>query len=268
MKLYAYGIIDSNDQISEPIYGLRGAAVYNISYRDIGVVASELNGPIEETCSNVLEHEGVVERIMESFTVLPVKFHTIFDAKENVLSTMGDYYTDFKDNLNRLHNKVEFGIKVIWPANKIKDRIIASYKKNMHKINILANSPGKRFIREKFENYKIDKEFAEEANKLITVMDIFFSKFAIEKKIEKLKTENLLLDGVYLVEKDKQSNFKEAFEHIKSAQPALRYLFSGPWPAYNFVTLTRKRRQLRDSRRAAMSDRTIQHQGLVGADAI
>jgi hypothetical protein len=280
MKIYVYGIIDSNKQVDEPVYGLEKARVYNIPFRDIGVVASDLTGPMPDvTEDNILAHEDVVESLTENFTVLPVKFLGVFDAKENILSTMGDYYTDFKDNLNRLHNKVEFGIKVIWPAEKIKERIAlvlarrqavarSSCRKGDRKIAISDDSPAKKFIREKFEKYKLDKEFAEKANRLVNTIDIFLGKFAAEKKLEKLKTENLLLDGVYLVEKDKQSNFKEAFEHIRSACTDLRYLFSGPWPPYNFVILPRKYRQLRDSGRADVSDKVSQHRGLVGADAI
>jgi hypothetical protein len=269
MKIYVYGIIDSNDGIGESTCGLEKANVYNIPYRDIGVVASDLIGPMPDvTEDNILAHEDVVESLMENFTVLPVRFHTVFDAKENILSMMGDYYTDFKDNLNRLRNKVEFGIKVIWPAEKIKEHITSCYWKSGRKEVVSDDSPIKRFIREKFEKYKIDKEFTEKANRLVTTIDIFLGKSAAEKKLEKLKTENLLLDGVYLVEKDKQSNFKEAFEHIRSARTDLRYLFSGPWPPYNFVILPRKYCQLRDSGRADISDKVIQHQGLVGADAI
>lgn len=269
MKIYVYGIIDSNKQVNEPVYGLEKARVYNIPFRDIGVVASDLTGPMPDvTEDNILAHEYVVESMMENFTVLPVKFLTVFDAKENVLSMMGDYYTDFKDNLNRLRNKVEFGIKVIWPAEKIKEHIASSCWKSGRKEAVSDDSPFKRFIREKFEKYKIDKEFTGKANRLVTTIDIFLGKFAVEKKLGKLKTENLLLDGVYLVEKDKQSNFKEAFEHIRSARTDLRYLFSGPWPPYNFVILPRKYHQLRDSGRADVSDKVIQHRGLVGADAI
>ena len=99
-------------------------------------------------------------------------------------------------------------------------------------------------------------------------MDIFFSRFASEKKLTKLKTENLLLDAVYLVEKSQEGNFREAFEHIKSARPDFKYLFSGPWPAYNFVTLSRQFGLLTDSQQADILDKVTQCQALVGADSI
>jgi len=269
MRLYTYGIIDSSNQVNEPIYGLEGACVYNIPYCDIGAVVSELKEPVQNvTRSSVLAHEEVIERLMEYFTVLPVKFHTVFDGRDGVLSMMQSYYKDFKNNLDRLRNKVEFGIKVIWPADKVKKRIMNSQKKNEREMPVPAGSSNKKFIRKKFEEYKTNKEFEEKANKFINVMDIFFSKFAAEKKLKKLKTENLLLDAVYLVEKDKQDDFKEAFEHIKGPHTSFKFLFSGPWPAYNFVILPKNSDLLKDSKQEDLFDKVVQHQELVGADKI
>jgi len=269
MKLYTYGIIDSSNQINEPIYGLEGAGVYNIPYCDIGAVVSEFTEPAQNTTkSSVLAHEEVVERLMGRFTVLPVRFHTVLDGRDGVLSLMQSYCKDFRDNLDRLRNKVEFGIKVIWPSDKIKEHIINTCKKSNQRVSIPDDTSNKRFIRKKFEKYKLDEEFEKKANRFINVMDIFFSKFAAERKLKKLKTEDLLLDAVYLVEEGDQDNFKEAFEHIKNAHTAFKFLFSGPWPAYNFVILPKNSGLLKDSRQEDLFDKVIQHRDLVGADKI
>ena len=269
MKLYLYGIIDSGNQIKESIYGLEGAGVYNIPFRDIGAVVSEICQPIQEVTEGaVLEHEAVVEKLMADFTVLPVRFQTIIDGRDNLLSMMQSYYRDFKDSLDRLRDKLEFGIKVIWPADKIKENIIKALKKDEQKTSEPDNSLSRKFMKEKFEKYKIGKEFEAKADKFIKIMDIFFSRFAAEKKIEKLKTKNLLMDAVYLIKKDNEDNFREAFEHIKSARPDFKYLFSGPWPPYNFVTLSKKSGLLADSQQVDLLDKVTQDQILVGADSI
>jgi len=269
MKLYLYGIIDSSDQVKDSIYGLEGACVYNIPYCDIGAVISECTEPVQNnTKGNVLAHEEVVERLMGHFTVLPVRFHTVFDGRDNLLFMMQSYYKDFRNNLERLHNKLEFGIKVIWPSDKIKEHIINTCKKSNKKVFISDDSSNKRFMREKFEKHKLDEEFQAKADKFINVMDIFFSKFAAEKKLKKLKTEDLLLDAVYLVEKDKQDDFREAFEHIKGPHASFKFLFSGPWPAYNFVILPKNSDLFKDSRQEDLFDKVVQHQELAGAEKI
>lgn len=264
MEMYVYGIIDSSKQIDESIYGLKGAIIYNIPYCDIGVVVSEMNQPIQDaTKKAALEHEAVVERLMANFTILPFRFMTIIGGRNNVLSMMQSYYEDFKDNLKRLQNKLEFGIKVIWPADRIKESIVCILKKRKQHMLASDDSPGKKFVKGKFEKYRIEKEFKEKAGRVTKVIDIFLSRFAAEKRLEELKTENLLLDAVYLVEKDKKNDFKEAFEHMKSAHSAFRYLFSGPWPPYSFVILPDKLRLHKGSKQLNVFDKAAQYQDSV-----
>ena len=241
MKIYAYGIIDSHNRLEESIEGLEGKGIYNLSYHDIGATVSELNEEIKEiTDTCILEHEKVVERLMMKFTILPMRFLTVFNTKEDLLSMVEFYYEDFKNNLERLFNKIEFGMKVIWPADTIKQRIIDAYQETKHNVSISTESPAKTFVKEKFEKHIIDKEFQEEANRCIAVVDNYFNKIAVEKKLKKLQTENLLLNASYLVEKQRQNDFKQAFEQLKNAPGDLKFLFSGPWPCYNFVTLAKK----------------------------
>jgi len=241
MKIYAYGIIDSHNRIEETVGELEGKRLYNIPYRNIGVVVSELNEEIKEiTDVFVLDHEKVVERLMINFTVLPMKFLTVFNTKDDVLSMAEFYYKDFQDNLERLCNKVEFGVKVIWPADIIKQRITATLDKAKHNVVISTDSPAKSFVKEKYEKHMVEKEFEEEANRCITIVDDYFNKIVIEKKLKRLQTEKLLLNASYLVEKQRQDDFKQAFEQLKNTPGDLKFLFSGPWPCYNFVTLTKK----------------------------
>jgi hypothetical protein len=267
MRLYLYGIIDSSSMITESIYGLEASSVYNIPYCDIGAVVSEINQPIRGVSEHVvLEHEAVAEKLMEKFTVLPARLLTILDERENVLSMMDDYYGDFRDNLDGLRGKVEFGIKVVWPADKVKSCIINTYRTKNRNAHLLDDSVERRFVREKFEEHKIDSAFREKADRYINAMDVFLGKFATAKKLEPLRTENLLLSAVYLVTKDNQDNFREAFEHIRTARKDLKYLFSGPWPPYHFVILRRKSPPLRSSRQTAMFEKVILQPTLVEAD--
>lgn len=267
MKLYLYGIIDSSEPITGSLYGLEGASICNVPFRDVGAIVSEINRPIEEVTEGaVLEHEAVVEGMMAVRTVLPVRFGTIIDGRDNLLSMMQSYYGQFKENLDRLGNKFEFGVKVIWPGNKVKENIVTAFKKSGQKMPGPGGSAGKRFMKEKFWEHRIDEEFKAKADRFIKILDIFFGRFATEEKVEKLKTENLLVDAVYLVEKDKRGDFREAFEHIRSAHPNLKYLFSGPWPPYNFVVLSKKQCLLKGPERACLLDKMSLRQDLVGVD--
>ncbi len=238
MKIYAYGIIDSNSGSVESIKGLSEAPVYTIPYRDIGIVVSDLEAQVQiKTEESVLKHEEVVEALMDRFTVLPMTLYTVFSKKEDMLLKVEDHYEDFIENFDRVRDKCEFGIKVIWAGSVIKERIINAYKNES--TSAQPEQLGTKFMKEKFERYKIDKEFAEEADRCVTIVDGFLNRNASEKKLEKLKTDNLLLSASYLVDNKKTDDFKKAFEELKSSGGDLKFMLSGPWPAYSFIMLSR-----------------------------
>ena len=205
MRLYTYAIIDSNSEMDESIRGLGEASVYNIPYRDIGIVVSDLEAQVQiKTKESILKHEEVVERLMDRFTVLPMRLYTVFSGKEDMLLKVKDHYEDFIENLDRVSEKCEFAIKIIWAGNIIKERIINAYSNKNASAN--PTQSGTKFMKEKFEKYKIDKEFEEEADRCIAIVDGFFGKFTSEKRLEKLKTDNLLLSASYLVDKEKRDD--------------------------------------------------------------
>lgn len=232
-SIYTYCIIDSNGIIEEPIKGLETAQVYNIPYQDIGIVSSDLNGTVHNINQNhILVHEEVIEALMKRFVVLPMRFLTVFKNRDDVLSMMENYYIDFKKNMGRLSNKVEFGIKVIWDNEReLKTMGFSSI------LNDIAVTPGKSFMIDKLNKYRKNSAVREEADKWVEIMESYLDGLVIEKKIDILQTKNLFINASYLVEKEKQGEFILSFERFKHTQGDFKYLFSGPWPPYNFVNI-------------------------------
>lgn len=236
MRLYAYAIIDSNSEMDKSLSGICEASVYNIPYRDVGIVVSDLQAQVQiKTEESILKHEEIVEALMDRFTVLPMRLHTVFSKKEEMLLKVEDHYEDFKENLDRVRGKCEYSIKVIWPGNIIKERIVNAHKNESALTN--PTQSGAKFMKEKFEKYKIDKEFEEEADRCIAIVGSFLNRLTSERKLEKLKTDNLLLSAAYLVDNEKRDDFKKAFDELKGSGGDLKFMLSGPWPAYNFITL-------------------------------
>ena len=52
-----------------------------------------------------MQHEKIIESLMEKYTVLPVKFHTVFKDKISAINAFQKHYSDFEDNIKKLKNK-------------------------------------------------------------------------------------------------------------------------------------------------------------------
>jgi hypothetical protein len=54
-------------------------------------------------------------------------------------------------------------------------------------------------------------------------------------KIQKMATVSIIIDAVFMVEKERKSDVIQAVADMKNQYPGLNFILTGPWPAYNFV---------------------------------
>jgi hypothetical protein len=252
-----YGIIDSDRELLEGIAGLHAGTVCNLPYRGIGVTTSVLTRPIRDVIAGAVEHEKVVERLMQTYTVLPMRFPTVFANQEAVLAMVSQHCDSFRENLRRLHNQVEFGIRVLWPAPAMGRQRMASGVKsetagwvvptNSRGVDMgdgrwsqpalrNAQTPGKQYLCERYRQYQCRQVLSEQADQFGRKLDAALSEFVTAKRIRKTAADAFAFDGFYLVNRDKGAAFRWAFAEVRRLEPDFGYLLSGPWPPYNFVT--------------------------------
>jgi hypothetical protein len=172
---------------------------------------------------------------MASFTVLPIRFGTIFPDRDRVVANAEEHYTDFCLNLDRLRAKVEFGLRVLWPGETVMQEIELA-----EPVRTVPDQPGsaaRQFLEVKLAQYRLDQAFATRAEQAIAEIDRAFHPIAAEKECERLKTPNLLLSACYLVQQTRIGEFHQAYERLRRGRPDFRYLLSGPWPPYSFVKM-------------------------------
>ena len=254
MGIYTYAVIDSAQAV-EPSLGLFGMPVHNLPCRRLGVVVSELPegdcprmGTVPKTlrtAERILEHSAVTDRLMTRFTVLPIRFGTIFPDRDRVIANAEEHYADFCSNLDRLRAKVEFGLRVLWPGEAIRQEIESEVRSQKSEVRSEDKEIGengrrtaaKQFMEAKLATYRLDQAFTARAEQAIAEIDRAFHLVAAEKRCERLKTPNLLLSAYYLVEKALLGDFRAACQRLKHQRPEFKYLLSGPWPPYNFVVM-------------------------------
>ena len=118
---YVYCIIESGDPLRfGPIgIGADPSEVYTVHYKNLAAVVSD--APLEvldSTRENVLAHERVNETVMREHTVIPMSFGTIFKTREDIVELLRSAAEAFGDVLNKMQNKLEFGLKVLWDRDQ------------------------------------------------------------------------------------------------------------------------------------------------------
>ena len=73
----------------------------------------------DPTRDNVLAHQRVNETVMQQHTVIPMSFGTVFKTDDDIMELLRSAYDAFTDVLNKMQDKFEFGLKVLWDRDQI-----------------------------------------------------------------------------------------------------------------------------------------------------
>src|SRR5688572_22674750 len=133
---YVYCIIRSTQPLKFGAIGMdeTWADVYTINYKDMAAVVSDVPiAPLDSTRENVLAHERVNETVMRDHTVIPMSFGTIFKTREDIVELLRSAYEAFADVLNKMQDKLEFGLKVLWDRDDMV-RAIEQEDEDIHRL--------------------------------------------------------------------------------------------------------------------------------------
>src|SRR3981081_3484400 len=118
---YVYCIIrnDRSREFGEIGIG-SGARVYTVSHKDLSAVVSDTPIVIyDPTRENVLAHEFVNETGMRGVTLIPLSSGPVFRSENDVRALLNSTYQAFTDVLDKMQDKIEFGLKILWDREKV-----------------------------------------------------------------------------------------------------------------------------------------------------
>jgi predicted mannosyl-3-phosphoglycerate phosphatase (HAD superfamily) len=105
--------------------GILGVDLSVVFFGEIMAVVSDIKKKSTlSDKSNVVEYAKVIEILAQQFTVLPVQYGSIMESTEVVQNMLKKNYSKFHENLEKVENKVEFGLKVFCDSKKIKKELV------------------------------------------------------------------------------------------------------------------------------------------------
>jgi hypothetical protein len=241
---YVYCIIRSDSHREFGDIGIGGGGrVSTIAYQDLAAVVSDTPIVIyDPTRENVLAHEFVNETVMKEFTVIPMSFGTVFRSEGDVMELLRSTYQAFSDVLDKMKDKIEFGIKVLWDREKV----IANLERENEEIRRLKDEISRHSASSTyFARMQLGRmiESALEETSAFYVGDIHESlrPVAVASRSNKPIGDRMILNAAFLVERAREQAFDEKVKDLsRKYEDLLTFKYSGPWPPYNFVNIKLK----------------------------
>ncbi len=245
---YIYCIIESNHTKNFGKLGIgeREDELTTVSHKDISAVISDCH--LKEfivSRTNTMAHEKAIEEVMKEHAVLPVRFSTVADTREQIVEkVLAPRYDEFKKLLSWISDKEEIGVRarctdmgVIFNEIVEEDEKIKELKEKIAKKGSAEKTYYERIDLGKLIEVRLKEKKEKEKNKIIDAL----KKKAEEHKINQVYGDDMILNGAFLVKKKDEKDFFSLVSKIQEGygkKVQLKYV-TGP-PPFNFVNLVIK----------------------------
>jgi hypothetical protein len=241
---YVYCIIRSDRPREFGSIGIGGGQrVYTVDFNNLAAVVSDTPIVIyDPTRENVLAHEFVNETVMREHTVIPMSFGTVFRSEDDVSELLRSTHQAFSDVLDKMRDKIEFGLKILWEREKV----IANIERDNDEIRRLKDEISRHtasstyFARMQLGRL-IESALEDMSTRYVADIHDSLKPVAVASRSNKPIGDLMILNAAFLVDRSQETAFDEKVKEVsRKYEDLLRFKYSGPWPPYNFVNIKLK----------------------------
>lgn len=240
---YVYCIIRASQPLKFGAIGMdeQWPEVYTINFKDMAAVVSDVPiMPLDSTRENVLAHERVNETVMRDHTVIPMSFGTIFKTREDIVELMRSAYEAFADVLNKMQDKLEFGLKVLWDRDEIV-RAIETEDEDIHRLKSeISSQKGSTYFARMQYGRLIDSALQQRSERYVAEFLQRLRDVSVASRVNRAIGDKMIMNAAFLVQRELEQAFDRRIKEIASQFDKLTFKYTGPWPPYNFVNIRLK----------------------------
>ena len=223
--------------------GGRGDVVYTVHQDNLAAVVS--NTPMvvyDPTRENAMTHEAVNEAVMREFTVIPMSFGTVFRTEEDVAEFLRHTGDALRDVLHKMQDKIEFGLKVNWDPDTVLKEVEAERDEiRLLKEEISSHKLTSTYFARMQLGRLVEQAMADKADAYVREIYEYLRNDAVASRHNKTIGDKMILNAAFLVERGKTEQLEMRVQELaRRFGGKLRFVFTGPWPPYNFVNIRLK----------------------------
>ncbi len=240
---YVYCIIKSERPLAFGALGIGSepAQVQTVIYRDLAAVVSSTSLVVQDpTRDNVLAHQRVNETVMQQHTVIPMSFGTVFKTDDDIMELLRSAYDAFSDVLNKMQDKFEFGLKVLWDRDQI-IREIESEDEDIRRLKgEISSQKGSTYFARMQYGRLIDAALQARSERYVAEIFEALRDVSVASRSNKPIGDRMIMNAAFLVGRETEQAFDARVKDIGSRYDKLTFKYTGPWPPYNFVNIRLK----------------------------
>jgi hypothetical protein len=171
-----------------------------------------------------------------------MSFGTVFRSEDDVTELLRSTFTAFSEVLDKMQDKIEFGLKVLWD----RDKVVTGLETDNEEIRRLKDeisrhtSSSTYFARMQLGRL-VESSLEETSQRYVADIHEALKSVAVASRSNKPIGDKMILNAAFLVERKQEAAFDDRVKEIsRKYEDILTFKYSGPWPPYNFVNIKLK----------------------------
>lgn len=236
---YIYGIIATDEAPNFGPIGIgdRGGEVVTIGTKGLAAVVSDASVDQHTVSPGLLKaHMQVIEKVFESFAILPMGFGTVAESTDEVVAFLEANARLLKNSLKDIEGKVEVGIKILWKDMKKIYEEIAKENRRIRELKAKGVGGAQKDLVHAGELVEaaLEEKKAVEGEEYLRPLQ----KGKVECKEGDLRTEDMVANASFLLDREWLKEFDTRIEKISEEfNGRIQIKYIGPMPPFSFVNL-------------------------------
>jgi len=240
-RLYVYAVSAADVVLPEGITGLGGEPVHLVPVGRLAAVVSDTDLDVVRPERRFLSaHQAVLTRIIADADLLPMAFGMISDSEEAVRQLLAEHFAVLSRQLTRISGRVEMTVRLRWQEDDTFRVFVDRFPELRKRRDACFNGRREPSQMELLELGRIFEKLLQREREDKTGMALaMLGQVAVEVKTVDPASEQLMFDLNCLVDRSHESRFDTTVEELASKLGDEFVLeVRGPWPPYNFVTVS------------------------------
>jgi len=243
---YIFGIIETSEEKLFNSYGFTAhEEVYTIPYQDISAVVSDSSlinyttVPKDQVARFLLRHQQVIEKVMDSYTIIPMRLGTYALNIREVEEILSKGYAMFKDIFRKINDKIEIDVVATWNDLNSVIKEIGEQKEVKELKEKLRSKPEGVSVEDQIKMGNLIKDILDKKReKIFFEIGELSAKVTIDLRAHDLMDDRMIFNTAFLISKDNQGDFDEKVEELNRRYlEKINFRCVGPLPAYSFYTV-------------------------------
>ncbi|MFC4558040.1 GvpL/GvpF family gas vesicle protein [Virgibacillus kekensis] len=217
--------------------------VYTISHKDTAMIVADMPMQIyHPKKDNLKMHQQVISNVMEQVdSVVPISFGNIFHSRDDVKALLESLYPQLIALFPKIKGKIEVGLKVIGKKEWLETEIYKNPNIEKQQRTVESKSEAAGYF-DRIQLGEMAQDFFKKLQaKIETEIHDELAPIADANQINDPIGEKMLLNGAYLVDRDKEELFDQKVNELHDKwKDHVDFKYTGPWPAYNFINIKLK----------------------------